>query len=453
MAHPGTSSSQAPPVTSNSPLAGLALLAAVAGPHVGDAADVEDPDAEDPAGRPPPCQVCAQIATAPTVRLDRPRLDQTLIHNSLQMIQASLRQVEEAFAQSGTDDQLQDEDVELQRDHTAALRHSSDLHHQIDTSTSAARSLIQHCQTRHDWLLDQLQLTNSLLVSRNLDVEALEERVAAADQVQEEMDRLRTTSDATARQIRHQVATLEAQIAAVTNHPDVGPVPPPALARRLQTQDHEPLRLRRAFEAAQQRCDALEQSEGALEEAFTQLRGQIDCQGCRITRLREDLQKNLQDTQRRCTRAEELRPMETERHLKRRSELHDLHTHVDSMRSITAQLEQQVAHWRNTSQIAAQLLHDHQREIEELRQAQAVATQSDQILHYRDGYTRFSNIAEAMGQDAWISRRASNGEYFLNFRTSSEGTTHVVAPTSGCAFTLPIAAAQASRQFQIDPSS
>lgn len=70
------------------------------------------------------------------------------------------------------------------------------------------------------------------------------------------------------------------------------------------------------------------------------------------------------------------------------------------MRSITAQLEQQVAHWRNTSQIAAQLLHDHQREIEELRQAQAVATQSDQILHYRDGYTRFSNIAEAMGQDA-----------------------------------------------------
>ncbi|KAE9062077.1 hypothetical protein PF006_g31243 [Phytophthora fragariae] len=142
------------------------------------------------------------------------------------------------------------------------------------------------------------------------------------------------------------------QIATVTNFPDVGPAPPPALARRLQAQVREVEALTTERDAAHQRCQALEQSENALVEAATQLRRQVDSLQRRITRLREErdsLQGELNTAVRERDQAVERQQIEVDRTLKARSDLHAPDQHLNSMRSSISRLEQQVGKWRSTS--------------------------------------------------------------------------------------------------------
>ncbi|KAE9261634.1 hypothetical protein PF001_g32348, partial [Phytophthora fragariae] len=117
---------------------------------------------------------------------------------------------------------------------------------------------------------------------------------------------------------RRRIQDLEVQIATVTNFPDVGPAPPPALARRLQAQ----------------------------------LRRQVDSLQRRVTRLREErdsLQGELDTVVRERDQAVERQQIEVDRTLKARSDLHAHDQHLNSMRSSISRLEQQVGQWRSTS--------------------------------------------------------------------------------------------------------
>ncbi|POM61868.1 hypothetical protein PHPALM_29053 [Phytophthora palmivora] len=176
-------------------------------------------------------------------------------------------------------------------------------------------SFAKFCQDRYDALIEVLEDSNAQRVESRSAVEELEEKLDRVSKLREDYSELQTTSKSTIScledeidTLKRQVQNLQAQLAALTSHPDLGSPPPPALAGLLfsqdqeltaarlrdQTQDQSLLEVRQHLKdrdqdlsKAQQRCQALERSEASLEAAALQLQRQISAQDRRIARIQE----------------------------------------------------------------------------------------------------------------------------------------------------------------------
>ncbi|GMF42374.1 unnamed protein product [Phytophthora fragariaefolia] len=121
----------------------------------------------------------------------------------------------------------------LQRTHTISRRHAAELHLQIESAGTTAQAFSQFCQYQHDRLQHRLERANKLLALRDADVANLEEKIAHMEDRLQKQKRQRGEAEDLVGQLRHRVHDLESQIAALSNHPDLGSAPPLALSRRL----------------------------------------------------------------------------------------------------------------------------------------------------------------------------------------------------------------------------
>ncbi|POM68318.1 extracellular protein, partial [Phytophthora palmivora] len=226
--------------------------------------------------------------------------------------------------------------------------------------------------------------------------------------------------------LKRQVQNLQAQLAALTSHPDLGSPPPTALARLLfnqdqeliaarqrdQTQDQSLLEVRQHLKdrdqelsTAQQRCQALERSEASLEAAALQLQRQVSAQDRRITRLQEErdqFRADYHEAQSERDQAVAKTNSTSERLDKARAELRVRGNHVDSMRANISRLEQQVADLQTArSQVDHQFV-SQKRELAALRVEHAALS-----AHYQDAYSRFWAVARSLNQDVALPTPAS----------------------------------------------
>ncbi|POM75282.1 Hypothetical protein PHPALM_7633 [Phytophthora palmivora] len=230
------------------------------------------------------------------------------------------------------------------------------------------------CQDRYDALIEALEDSNAELVESRSTVEELEEKLDRVSKLREDYSELQATSKSTILcledeidTLKRQVQNLQAQLAALTSHPDLGSPPPTALARLLFNQDQELIAARQRDQTqdqsllevsqrlkdrdqdlskAQQRCQALERSEASLEAAALQLQRQINAQDRRIARLQEErdqFRTGCHEAQSERDQAVAKVASSSERLDKARTELRARGNHVDSMRANISRLDQQVA--------------------------------------------------------------------------------------------------------------
>ncbi|POM67923.1 Hypothetical protein PHPALM_15980 [Phytophthora palmivora] len=286
---------------------------------------------------------------------------------------------------------------------------------------------------RYDALIEALEDSNAELVESGSTVEELEEKLDRVSKLREDYSELQATSKSTILcledeidTLKRQVQNLQAQLAALTSHPDLGSPPPTALARLLFNQDQELIAARQrdqsqdrsllevrqrlkdrdqALSKAQQRCQALERSEASLEAVALQLQRQISAQDRRITRLQEERDQFRAD----CHEAQSERDQAvtktnstSERLGKVRADLRARGNHVDSMRANISRLEQQVADLQTArSQVDHQFV-SQKRELAALRVEHAALS-----AHYKDAYSRFWDVARSLNQDVALPTPAS----------------------------------------------
>ncbi|POM61365.1 hypothetical protein PHPALM_29629 [Phytophthora palmivora] len=340
-------------------------------------------------------------------------------------VQASLRGVEDIISRESIFLQLQDDHEDLQHAHVDSLRHMGDLHRHLDHLRSQAMPFAKFCQDLYDALIEALEDSNAQLVESRSTVEELEEKLDRVSKLREDYSELQATSKSTIicledeiDTLKRQIQNFQAQLAALTSHPDLGSPPPPALARLLfnqdqelvaarqrdQTQDQSLLEVRQRLKdrdqdlsKAQQRCQAPERSEASLEAAALQLQRQISAQDRRIARLQEERDQFRTD----CHEAQSERDQavakvasSSERLDKARAELRARGNHVDSMRANISRLEQQVADLQTArSQVDHQFV-SQKRELAALRVEHAALS-----AHYKDAYSRFWAVARSLNQD------------------------------------------------------
>ncbi|POM58660.1 Hypothetical protein PHPALM_36666 [Phytophthora palmivora] len=370
---------------------------------------------------------------APTANVHRSYLDLQVVRDSFQDILSSLRGVETAINQESIFRQLQDDHEDLQHAHTASIHHLGDLHRHLDHLRSQAKPFAKFCQDLYDTLIDELENSNIQLVESRSAVKELEEKLDRVSKLRDDYSELQATSKSTILcledeidTLKRQVQNLQAQLAALTSHPNLGSPPPPALARLLfnqdqelaaarqrdQTQDQSLLDVRQHLKdrdqelsTAQQRCQALERSEASLEAAALQRQRQIIAQDRRITRLQEGRDQFRTD----CHEAQSERDQAlakanstSERLDKARAELRARGNHVDSIRANILRLEQQVADLQTArSQVDHQFM-SQKRELAALRVEHAALS-----AHYKDAYSRFWVAARSLNQDVALPTPAS----------------------------------------------
>ncbi|POM68576.1 Hypothetical protein PHPALM_15250 [Phytophthora palmivora] len=243
-------------------------------------------------------------------------------------------------------------------------------------------------------------ITSELVESRST-IEGLEEKLDKVSKLREDYSELQATSKSTILcledeidTLKRQVQNLQAQLAALTSHPDLGSPPPTALARLLfsqdqeliaarqrdQTQDQSLLEVRQRLKdreqdlsKAQQRCQALGRSEASLEAAALQLQRQISAQDRRIARLQEErdqFRTDCHEAQAERDRAVAKVTSSLERLDKARAELRARGNHVDSMRANISRLEQQVADLQAASSQVDHQFVSQKRELAALRESE-----------------------------------------------------------------------------------
>ncbi|POM65275.1 Hypothetical protein PHPALM_19036, partial [Phytophthora palmivora] len=348
--------------------------------------------------------------------------------------QASLKGVEDIISHESIFRQLQDDHEDLQHAHVDSLRHMGDLHQKLSHLRSQAMPFAKFCQDQYDALIEALEDSNAELAESKSTVEELEEKLDRVSKLREAYDELQATSKSTILcledeidTLKRQVQNLQAQLAALTSHPDLGSPPPTALTRLLfnqdqeliiaarqrdQTQDQSLLEVRQRLKdrdqdlsKAQQRCQALERSEASLEAAALQLQRQINAQDRRIARLQEErdqFRTSCHEAQSERDQAVAKVASSSERLDKARAELRARGNHVDSMRANISRLEQQVAdlqtaHTQVDHQFASQ-----RRELAALRVEHAALS-----AHYKDAYSRFWAVARSLNQDVALPTPAS----------------------------------------------
>ncbi|POM69381.1 Hypothetical protein PHPALM_14334 [Phytophthora palmivora] len=99
-------------------------------------------------------------------------------------------------------------------------------------------------QDRYDTLIQELENANIQLVESRSAVEELEEKLDRVSKLREDYSDLKATSKSTMLcledeidSLKRQFQNLQAQLAALTSHPNLGFPPLPALARLLFSQD------------------------------------------------------------------------------------------------------------------------------------------------------------------------------------------------------------------------
>ncbi|POM78180.1 Hypothetical protein PHPALM_4322 [Phytophthora palmivora] len=401
------------------------------------AAAAVDPDASS-TSPPPPHSSCPEwhrLYSAPTAHVHRSRVDLQVVRASLRDVQTSLRGVEDIISRESIFLQLQDDHEDFQHAHVDSLRHMGDLPRHLDHLRSQAMPFAKFCQDRYDALIEALEDSNAQLVeSRSTaTVQELEEKLDRVSKLREDYSELQATSKSTILcledgidTLKRQVQNFQAQLAALTSHPDLGSPPPPALARLLFNQDQEPVAARQRDQTqdqslleirqrlkdrdqelskAQQRCQALEWSEASLEAAALQLQRQINAQDRRIARLQEERDQFRTD----CHEAQSERDQavakvasSSERLDKARAELRARGNHVDSMRANISRLEQQVADLQTArSQVDHQSV-SQKRELAALRVEHAALS-----APYKAAYSLFWAVARSLNQDVALPTPAS----------------------------------------------
>ncbi|POM59968.1 hypothetical protein PHPALM_31231 [Phytophthora palmivora] len=348
------------------------------------------------------CIECTRLASAPTAHVIRPHADLASIRSAISETLTSLRTIEDTLSCESDFQQLQEEHEALQHTHVNARRHTHDLHRRLDQMMSKMEPFAHFCQDQYNQLTRDLELTNPFLVEKKPAVDELESDLS---QLREAHDYLQKTSDASILHLqdesnvfRRQNDDLRSQLQAVTAHPDVGPAPPPALARRLRAQYHE-------LAAVKQRCQVLEQSEESLASAVSQLRRQVEARDRRLARVREErdqFQAQLPGLQDERDRAIAVSTSALERLGKSRADLQAQGALVSSMRGTISRLEQKIANLQaSQSQFQSDLASRNQ-ELVTLRADHAAISS-----HYRDVYDRFRAVARLLNQDVALPTPSS----------------------------------------------